>query len=208
MSLDTTEKASATKAETKATPKDTTTASETEREFIDDIRNIRAITKMLNQKKTPSKPSLKSLIQEMGFSNKTPEYQALKFLEATSPKCTTKKKEEIINLTSPVDSPEKNETLFIVVKKTGKIADNITDDPAHEEHEKQEDDNNNNEEIKEKRIVRTTERNRRKDTSPQGTINSKLKNYSFLFPLKGECHLVRIGNLASVMHTFMFDLLL
>ena len=86
----------------------------------------------------------------MSFSDKRPEYQAcLKFLEAISPKSTTKKKKEIVDLISLVDSPDKNKILFLEVKKTGKTANKITVDTTHEEHEKQEDDNNNNEETKE-----------------------------------------------------------
>ena len=91
----------------------------------------------------------------MGFSDKTPEYQAcLKFLEAISPKSTDKKNEEnweeIIDLTSPVDSPDNNEILFLELKKTKKAADSITDNKTHEELETQEYDNDNNEETKEK----------------------------------------------------------
>ena len=74
----------------------------------------------------------------------TPEYQAcLKFLEAISPKSKTNDKEEIIDLNSPTERPDKNdEILCIDMKKTGKVADKA-DDITHEEHEKQKDDNNN-----------------------------------------------------------------
>ena len=58
--------------------------------------------------------------------------------------------EEIIDLTAPIESPDKNDEIFFIeVKKIGKIAAK-TDDTTHEEHEKLEDDNNNNEETKEK----------------------------------------------------------
>ena len=105
---------------------------------------------------SPTKPSLKSLIQEMGFTDKTPEYQAcLKFLEAISPKNKDKNQDnptEIIDLTSAVDSPVKDKTEILFVERKDELK-NIEkekeDETTHEEHEKQvEDDNNNKEGMK------------------------------------------------------------
>ena len=59
----------------------------------------------------------------MGFSDKTPKYQAcLKFLDAISPKSKDKKKEEVKDLTSQDGSPNKMEILFLETKKRGKAA--------------------------------------------------------------------------------------
>ena len=86
----------------------------------------------------------------MGFSEKASGYQpCLKFLEAISPKSTTKDKEETIDLTSPTESPDKDDKILCIeMKTTGKVAE--ADDTTHEKHETQDDDNNNNEETKEK----------------------------------------------------------
>ena len=49
-------------------------------------------------------PSLKSLIQKMGFTDRTPQYQAcLKFIEAISPKHGGAKQTEVVDLTSPTE---------------------------------------------------------------------------------------------------------
>ena len=70
-----------------------------------------------------TKPSLISLIQELGFTDKTPEYQAfMKFLEAISPKIKDKiaKKTEIVDLISPVESPVKDKTeILFIDRKSG-----------------------------------------------------------------------------------------
>ena len=98
------------------------------------------------QHQTPSltKPILKSLIQEMGFSDKTPEYQAcLKILEAISPTNTNQNQDEaeINDLISPVDSINKGmtEILFIgkTVRKHEKIGKKNEDETTNEEQEKQ-----------------------------------------------------------------------
>ena len=54
------------------------------------------------------KPSLKSLISEMGFHTNSPEYQVcLTFLDAIRPKEQTT---QIVDLVSPAESPEKSST--------------------------------------------------------------------------------------------------
>ena len=56
----------------------------------------------------------------MGFTEKTPEYQAcMNFLEATSPKYKKKEKStgEVIDLISSGDSPNKMDILFIERRK-------------------------------------------------------------------------------------------
>ena len=85
-------------------------------------------------------PSLKTFIQEMGFTDKTPQYQAcLKFIEAISPKHGTKHT-EVVDLTSPTDehmADNNNETPLINEnEKKQKIDDNDLQDD--EEHNKQE----------------------------------------------------------------------
>ena len=54
-----------------------------------------------SDKQTDNYPSLKSLIQEMGFTEKTSQYRAcVKFIEAISPKNKTGHN-EVVDLTSP-----------------------------------------------------------------------------------------------------------
>ena len=77
---------------------------------INTIQNIsKAGTKLFEidspPEKTPDTPSLKILIQEMGFSEKTPEYKAcIQFIQATSPKHKTNVIDEVIDLTSPAEA--------------------------------------------------------------------------------------------------------
>ena len=106
---------------------------------------------------TPSltKPSLKSLIQEIGFSDKTPEYQAsMKILEAISLTNTNQNQDEAetIDLISPVDSTKKELTEFLfkgkTIRKDEKNGKEIEDETTIEEQEKQTKDDNNNEEDK------------------------------------------------------------
>ena len=85
-------------------------------------------------------PSLKTRIQEMGFTDKTPQYKArLKFIEAISPKLGTKHT-EVVDLTSPTEEDmvdNNNEILlFKENEKKQKIDDNEMQDD--EEHNKQE----------------------------------------------------------------------
>ena len=96
---------------------------------------------------SPTKPSLKSLIQEMGFTDKTHEYQTcMNFREAISPKNKVKQTEEIIDLISSDESPNKMVILCIENKKSSNEADNTTNnDATQKEHDKLEDDNNNQE---------------------------------------------------------------
>ena len=91
------------------------------------------------------KPSLKSLIQEMSFPDKSPEYIAcMNFLEAISPKNKAKHTDEVIDLISSDESPNKMDILNI--KQSSNTANTMENKEAiQEEHEKLEDDNNNQE---------------------------------------------------------------
>ena len=72
---------------------------------------------------TDNYPSLKSLIQEMGFPEKIPQYQAcVKFIEAISPK-NNKKQTDLVDLTSPTEdetNDKNNDILFVKEKSTPK----------------------------------------------------------------------------------------
>ena len=94
-----------------------------------------------------AKPSLKSPIQEMGFADKSSEYKAcMKFLEAISPKNKAKQTDEVIDLISSDESPNKMDILYIDNKTSSKVTDNNANKEAtQEEHKKLEDDNNNQE---------------------------------------------------------------
>ena len=100
-----------------------------------------------DQQTSPAKPGLKALIQEMGFTDKTPEYQAcMNFLEAIRPKNKEKTTDEIIDLISSDDSPNKMEFPYVETKQGGgKQTDNTFNKATQEEYEKLEDDNNNEE---------------------------------------------------------------
>ena len=93
----------------------------------------------------PTKTNQESLIQEMGFADKSPEYQAsMNFLEAISPKNEAKQTDKVIDLISSDESPNKIDILNYENKKSSIEADNIkNNDATQEEHEKLEDDNNN-----------------------------------------------------------------
>ena len=92
------------------------------------------------------KPSLKLLIQETGFTDKTPEYQAcMNFLEAISPE-NKAKQTEVIDFISSDESSNKVDIFYIENKKSSKEADNTTKkDATQEKHKKLEDDNNKQE---------------------------------------------------------------
>ena len=63
----------------------------------------------------------------MGFTDKTPEYQAcMNFREAVSPKNEEKPTDKILDLISLDDSPNKMEILFIKRKQGGKQGDDNT----------------------------------------------------------------------------------
>ena len=95
---------------------------------------------------SPTIPSLKSFIQEMGFTDKTPEYQVCMNFLAISPTNKVKQTDEVINLISSGESPNKTVVLCIENKKNSNEADNTANnDATQEEHEKLEDDNNNQE---------------------------------------------------------------
>ena len=73
-----------------------------------------------DKRDTENYPSLKSLIQEMGFTEKTPQYRAcVKLIEAISPKNKTSHT-EVVDLTSPIEddatADKNNEISFINTK--------------------------------------------------------------------------------------------
>ena len=72
------------------------------------------------EKFTPENyPSLKSLIQKMGFTEKTPEYKAcVKFIEAISPQNKTTTHNNIIDLTSPTEDETIDNNMEILFVKT------------------------------------------------------------------------------------------
>ena len=94
-----------------------------------------------------TKPSLKSLIQVMGFRDKSPEYQAcMNFLEAICPKNKGIQTDEVVDLISSDESPNKTVILYIENKISNNEVDNNTNNNAmQEENEKAEDDKNNQE---------------------------------------------------------------
>ena len=72
-----------------------------------------------DEPKTENYPSLKSLIQEMGFAEKSPQYQAcVKFIEAISPKNSTKET-DVVDLTSPTENVtiDNNNDILLVKDK-------------------------------------------------------------------------------------------
>ena len=98
---------------------------------------------------TGTKPSFKSLIQEMEFTDKTPKYQhCVKFLKTTSPK-NKNKNTAIDKLTSSTESAnDKTEIPFVKGNnETGKLRRRKKDEQTHEdaEHEKNMENDNNNE---------------------------------------------------------------
>ena len=81
--------------------------------------------------------SLKSFIQEMGFTEKTPQYQdCVKFIEAISPKHSARQT-EVVDLTSPTEDENvdnNNDILFVKDIDTQKTGD--TEMQEDEEHTK------------------------------------------------------------------------
>ena len=86
----------------------------------------------------------------MGFTDKSPDYQAcMNFLEAISPKNKAKQTDEVIDLISSDEIPNKMDIQYVENKKNSNEADNTTNnDATQEEHEKLEGDNNNQETMK------------------------------------------------------------
>ena len=82
-------------------------------------------------------PSLKSLIQEMGFTEKTPQYQAcVTFIEAISSKHSARQT-EVVDLTSPTEDENvdnNNDILFVKNIDTQKTGH--TEMQEDEEHNK------------------------------------------------------------------------
>ena len=73
------------------------------------------------EKSTQDSPSLKSLIQEMWFTEKTPEYKACaQFIQAISPKHKPTTTSDVIDLTSPTEAGdemmENNDIIFVNTK--------------------------------------------------------------------------------------------
>ena len=88
----------------------------TELESNEKPKEIRLETDSPPEQQKLENPSLKTLIQEMGFSNKTPQYQACsKFIEAISPKHGNKQT-EVVDLTSPTeeDMAENNNDILLI----------------------------------------------------------------------------------------------
>ena len=73
------------------------------------------------EKSKQDSPSLKSLIQEMGFSEKTPEYKAcVQFIPAISPKHKTSTTNNVIDLISSAEAEDEtmeNDDIFCVITK-------------------------------------------------------------------------------------------
>ena len=88
--------------------------------IIEETKQIRKFE--IQRKKEPNYTSLKTLIQEMGFSDKTLQYQAcLIFIEAISPKLGCKK-DEVIDLTSLTDEEmtENNNDILLIKEEKNK----------------------------------------------------------------------------------------
>ena len=86
-------------------------------------------------------PSLKALIQEMGFTDKTPQYQTcLKFIEASRPKHGTKHTEVVDLTTSPTeeDMADNNNEILLIKENEKKQTIDSTEIQDGEEHNKQE----------------------------------------------------------------------
>ena len=89
------------------------------------------------EKSKPDTPSLKPLIQEMGFSEKTPEYKAcIQFIQAISPKHKTNVTDDVIDLTSPAEADdEKMDHNDIFCEKSKNIEDPKQDEQLNNEEE-------------------------------------------------------------------------
>ena len=93
-------------------------------------------------------PSLKSLIQEMGFAEKNPEYKAcVKFIEAISPKHKPTTTSNVTDLTSPTEvedeTTENNDILFVNRKNTA-VNEQEGKQPQNDEEDGTSDDNFDN----------------------------------------------------------------
>ena len=87
------------------------------------------------EKSKPDTPSLKFLIQEMGFSEKTPEYKAcIQFIQAISPKHKTNITDEVLDLTSPAELDDEkmdNNDIFCKNSKNPKQDDQPNNEEEH-----------------------------------------------------------------------------
>ena len=131
------------------------------------------------EKSTQNYPSLKSLIQEMGFTDKTPEYKAcVQFIEAISPKHKPTTTSNLIDLTSPTEAEdetmENNDILFV----------NTKDKEAKEKEDKQpqndEEHGSMDENIDNNTVETRGEKLKDRTSSPTGTKNS------IIFPRRGN----------------------
>ena len=113
-----------------------------------------------DQRTTTSKPELKSslssLISEMGFHEKSPEYKAcVQFLEAIRPKSEEEdnQKREISHLVSTAESPQKTENMEVLVvtnfqnKKLTNLDHDDRRDDLEEHQEQQNKDEQDNEAV-------------------------------------------------------------
>ena len=87
--------------------------------------------------KTSDTPSQKFLIQEMGFSEKTPEYKAcIQFIKAISPKQKTNVIDEVIDLTSSAEADdEKMDNNDIFCENPKKMEDQEQNEQVNNEEE-------------------------------------------------------------------------
>ena len=102
------------------------------------------------EKSKQDSPSLKFLIQEMGFSKKTPEYKAgVQFIQPISPKHKTSALNDVIDLTSPAEAEdeqrEKHDIFYVETKITEEQKQiQVDEQPNKEEEHGAEDDNTDN----------------------------------------------------------------
>ena len=95
-------------------------------------------------------PSLKSLIQEIRFYKKTPEYKAcVQYIQAISPKHKTSTINDVIDLTSPAEADDKkmeNDDIFCVKSKDFEETKQVqvNEQPSNEEEHGTVDDNTDN----------------------------------------------------------------
>ena len=99
------------------------------------------------------RPNLKSLISEIGFHEKLPENKAcVQFLEAIRPKSKEEDNQttEIVDLVSPVESPQKTQIIGVLVVtniQNQKLTNVEPDDRRDELEEHQEKHNKDDQEI-------------------------------------------------------------
>ena len=91
------------------------------------------------EKSKQDSPSLKSLIQEMGFLEKTPEYKAcVQFIQAISPKHKTSTTNNVIDLISSAEAEYEtieNDDIFCVITKDIETKQGKVDEQPNNEEE-------------------------------------------------------------------------